>query len=214
MAKMTFYTHPWSRGRIVRWMLEEVGADYEVVVKEFGGSIKAPDYLAINPMGKVPALVDGEIVVTEVAAICAYLAERFPEKKLAPPMGSPARGSYLRWMFFIAGPLEMASTAKAFNWRIDSENSQAVGCGTISDTINTMELAIKDSSYICGDQFTTVDLLAASYLGWEMQQKVIEERAAFREYVDRLQQRPAAVRANQLDDALVKKPETTEATSG
>ena len=207
MAKMTFYTHPWSRGRIVRWMLEEVGADYEVVVKEFGGSIKDADYLAINPMGKVPALVDGEVVVTEVAAICAYLAERFPEKKLAPPLGSPARGPYLRWMFFVAGPLEMATTAKAFQWRIDKENSQAVGCGAIVDTVNAMEMAIQNGPYICGDQFTTADLLAASYLGWEMQQKIIEERATFREYVNRLQQRPAAIRANQLDDALVKKPD-------
>lgn len=207
MAKMTFYTHPWSRGRIVRWMLEEVGADYEVAIKEFGGSIKAPDYLAINPMGKVPALVDDGVVITEVAAICAYLAERFPQKNLAPAIGSPARGTYLRWMFFVAGPLEMATSAKAFHWRIDTENAQAVGCGFIDDAINAMELAIKNGPYICGDQFTTADVLAASYLGWEMQQKVIEERPAFREYVSRMEKRPAAVRANQLDDALIKKPE-------
>lgn len=207
MANMTFYTHPWSRGRIVRWMLEEVGADYEVVIKEFGGSIKAPDYLAINPMGKVPALVHGDVVITEVAAICAYLADQFPQKKLAPPIDSPERGTYLRWIFFIAGPLEMATTAKAFNWRIDAENAQAVGCGFISDAINAMELAIQNGPYICGDQFTAADLLAASYLGWEMQQKVIEERASFREYVNRMEKRPAAVRATQLDDAILKKPE-------
>ncbi|MCR6652179.1 MAG: glutathione S-transferase family protein [Cellvibrionaceae bacterium] len=207
MAKMTFYTHPWSRGRIVRWMLEEVGADYEVVVKEFGGSIKEPDYLAINPMGKVPALVDDGVVITEVAAICTYLAEKFPEKNLAPPIGSPARGTYFRWIFFIAGPLEMATTARAFNWRIDAENSQAVGCGFIKDTINAMELAIQKGPYICGDQFTTADLLAASYLGWEMQQKNIEERPAFREYLQRMDNRPAGQRATQLDDALVKKTE-------
>lgn len=207
MANMTFYTHPWSRGRIVRWMLEEVGADYEVVVKEFGGSIKAPDYLAINPMGKVPALVHGDVVITEVSAICTYLADRFPQKNLAPPIDSPERGTYLRWIFFIAGPLEMATTAKAFNWRIDAENAQAVGCGFITDAINAMELAIKNAPYICGDQFTTADVLAASYLGWEMQQKVIEERASFREYVNRLEKRPAAIRANQLDDAILKKPE-------
>jgi glutathione S-transferase len=207
MKEMTFYTHPWSRGRIVRWMLEEVGADYDVVVKEFGGSIKEPDYLAINPMGKVPALVDGGVVITEVSAICTYLAERFPHMNLAPPLGSPERGTYLRWIFFIAGPLEMATTAKAFNWRIDGENAQAVGCGFVKNAIDAMELAIKNGPYICGDQFTTADVLAASYLGWEMQQKVIEERASFREYVDRLQKRPAAVRANELDDALIKKPE-------
>jgi len=203
MAKMTFYTHPWSRGRIVRWMLEEVGADYEVVVKEFGKSIKAPDYLAINPMGKVPALVDEGVVITEVAAICTYLAEKFPEKNLAPAIGNPARGTYLRWLFFIAGPFEMAASAKAFDWRIDEKNTQAVGSGSLSDVLNTLELAIEKGPYICGDQFTAVDLLAASYLGWEMQQKVIEERPAFREYVDRLDKRPAAVRANELDNALI-----------
>jgi glutathione S-transferase len=203
MTAMTFYTHPWSRGRIVRWMLEEVGADYEVVVKEFGGTIKAPDYLAINPMGKVPALVDGDVVITEVAAICAYLADRFPQQQLAPPLDSPARGTYLRWLFFVAGPLEMAASAKAFDWRIDAGNVQAVGCGSITDTLNAMELAIKNGPYICGNQFTAADVLAASYLSWEMQQKVIEERPLFREYVDRLEKRPAAVRANALDNALI-----------
>ena len=207
MAKMTFYTHPWSRGRIVRWMLEEAGADYDVVVKEFGGSIKAQDYLAINPMGKVPALVDNGVVITEVAAICTYLAERFPQKNLAPALSSPERGTYLRWMFFVAGPLEMASTAKAFNWRIDAENSQSVGCGFIADTINAMESAIKNGPYICGDQFTAADVLVSSYLGWQMQQKVIEERPAFRAYVERTENRPAAIRANELDDALIKNPE-------
>jgi Glutathione S-transferase len=211
MAKMTFYTHPWSRGRIVRWMLEEAGADYDVVVKEFGGSIKAPDYLAINPMGKVPALVDNGVVITEVAAICTYLAERFPQKNLAPALGSLERGTYLRWIFFIAGPLEMATSAKAFNWRINAENAQSVGCGFIDDTVNAMELALKNGPYICGDQFTTADVLAASYIGWEMQQKNIEERPAFIEYVQRMEKRPAAVRATQLDDALIKKPEA-EAT--
>jgi glutathione S-transferase len=205
---MTFYTHPWSRGRVVRWMLEETGADYDVVVKEFGGSMKAPDYLAINPMGKVPALVDDGVVVTEVAAICAYLAERFPQKNLAPPLGSRERGPYLRWMFFVAGPFEMASTAKAFNWRIDAENSQAVGCGFIADTLNALELAVQNGPYICGDQFTAADVLVSSYLGWQMQQKVIEERPAFRAYVERTENRPAAIRANELDDALIKTPET------
>lgn len=207
MAKMTLYTHPWSRGRIVRWMLEEAGADYDVATKEFGGSIKASDYLAINPMGKVPALVDDGVVITEVAAICTYLADKFPQKNLAPPLGSPARGTYLRWLFFVAGPLEMATSAKAFNWRIDAENAQAVGCGSIADTITAMESAIQNGPYICGEQFTAADVLAASYLGWGMQQKNIEERPAFLDYVNRLQKRPAQIRANELDDALVKQSE-------
>lgn len=203
MAEMTFYTHPWSRGRIVRWMLEEVGADYDVVVKEFGSSIKAPDYLAINPMGKVPALQHGDVVITEVVAICAYLADRFPHKGLAPAPDSYERGTYYRWMMFIAGPLEMATSARAFGWKIDASNAAAAGCGQIEDTVNTIELALKNGPYICGDTFTTVDLLAASYIGWEMQQKILEPRPVFEEYVGRLQNRPAAARANELDDALI-----------
>jgi len=208
MAAMTFYTHPWSRGRIVRWMLEEVGADYEVVIKEFGKSMKAPDYLALNPMGKVPALVDRGVVITEVGAICTYLADRFPEKKLAPPIDNPERGSYLRWIFFIAGPLEMATTAKAFGWDIDGEKAVSAGCGRIEDTVNTLEKELQKRSYLCGDHFTAADLLAASYLGWEMQQKIIEERPAFREYVDRIGARPANIRAEELDNALIGKLET------
>lgn len=204
MAELTLYTHPWSRGRIVRWMLEEIGLEYKVEVKEYGSTIKSPDYLAINPMGKVPALTHGDVIVTEVAAICAYLAEQFPQSKLAPDTGNPERGTYLRWMFFIAGPFEMAITAQAYNWRIDEENAQTVGCGKIANTIDTMEHALTNGPYICGDQFTAVDVLAASNLAWHIEQKVIEPRPAFTEYVERLQKRTAAVRANTLDDALIK----------
>src|SRR5690606_5580784 len=177
--------------------------EYDVVVKEYGESIKAPDYLAINPMGKVPALKHGNVIVTEVAAICAYLADRFPGKGLAPAPGSDGRGAYYRWLFFVAGPLEMASTARAFNWRIDAENAPTVGCGNLADPANTLELALQASPYLCGDNFTAADLLAGSYIGWEMMQKNLDERPVFREYVDRVQSRPAAKRANELDDALM-----------
>lgn len=204
MSKITLYTNPWSRGRAVRWMLEELGAHYEVVVKEYGGSIKSPEYLAINPMGKVPALVHGDTVITEVSAICAYLADAFPASGLAPSLDSPLRGTYQRWMYFLAGPLEMAATAATYDWQINAENSEAVGCGLIPDSINALEMALSGSPYLCGDQFTAADIIAASKLGWFMQQKVVEDKPAFVDYVARLQQRPAAIRANQLDDALVK----------
>lgn len=204
MLDLKLYTHPYSRGRVVRWMLEEVGVPYDVEVKEFDGEMKTPEYLAINPMGKVPAIVHGHTVVTEVAAICTYLADQFPDKGLAPAPDSPERGTYYRWMFFIAGPFEMASTAKAFNWRIDKENQQAVGCGRIEDTFNTLEQALQNGPYICGEQFTAVDVLVASYIGWQLMQKNLEERPVFREYVDRVESRPAAIRAGELDDALVK----------
>ena len=205
MNKLTLYTNPQSRGRIVRWMLEEVAADYDVDIRQFGGNIKSAEYLRINPMGKVPSLVMGEMVITEVAAICTWLAEQFPQKGLAPPVDSPERGSYYRWLFFIAGPLEMASTAKAYQWKIDKENAQAVGCGTIDDTLNTIEQALTHNQYLCGDTFTTADLLMASYLGWEMMMKVIEPRPVFEAYVDRCEQRAAAKRATELDDALIPK---------
>ncbi len=103
--KLVFYTHPMSRGRIVRWMLEEIGAPYETQVLDYGTTMKAPDYLAINPMGKVPAIMHGDSVVTECAAICAYLADAFPAAGLAPNVTSRDRGAYYRWLFFAAGPL-------------------------------------------------------------------------------------------------------------
>lgn len=203
MAELTLYTHPYSRGRVTRWMLEELGVDYDVEVKQYGGSIKAADYLAINPMGKVPAIKHGNTIVTEVAAICAYLADQFPEKALAPPPQSAERGAYYRWMFFIAGPLEIATTAKAYDWKIDAENAPVVGCGFPADTENTLALALQNGPYICGDQFTAVDVMAASYIGWQLMQKTLSERPVFREYLERLSARPAAKRANELDDALL-----------
>src|SRR5690554_4550111 len=204
MADITFYTHPYSRGRIVRWMLEETGLPYDVEIKDFGTSMKAADYLAINPMGKVPAIRHGSTVVTEVAAICAYLADLVPEKALAPAVGSPERGTYYRWMFFVAGPLEMATTAKAFDWKIDAENARAVGCGQRTDAMDALESALKNKPYICGDHFTAADLLIGSYLGWGMMQKTLEERPVFMEYVARMNAREASVRASGIDDALAK----------
>ena len=110
---LTFYTNPMSRARIVRWMLEEIGEPYETVLLDYGTTMKGADYLAINPMGKVPAIKHGETVVTEAAAICAYLADMFPDRGLAPPPGNQKRGPYYRWMFFAAGPGEAAITGKA-----------------------------------------------------------------------------------------------------
>ncbi len=204
MSSLTLYTNPWSRGRIIRWMLEELGISYDVKVLEFDGNIKSPEYLAINPMGKVPAIKHGDTVVTEVAAICAYLADAFPQNNLAPPVNSPERGPYYRWLFFAAGPLEMAMSAKAFEWKIDKETAKAIGCGMIEDTIDTLEQAVSKGPYICGDQFTAADVVVSSYIGWEIMQKVLEPRPAFTAYVKRTEDRPAAKRANELDDALVK----------
>lgn len=203
MSKIKFYSNPMSRGRVVRWMLEELAVPYELEILEFGQSIKSPDYLAINPMGKVPAIKHGDIIVTEVAAICAYLADQFPEKKLAPPPQSAERGAYYRWLFFMAGPFEMSTSAKAYGWRIDENNAPAVGCGRIGDAADVLESVLQKGPYICGEQFTAADIVVSSYVGWEMMQKNLEPRPAFEAYVARTEARPAAKRANQLDDALL-----------
>ncbi|AMQ87511.1 glutathione S-transferase family protein [Marinobacter sp. LQ44] len=202
MSELTFYTHPMSRGRVVRWMLEEVGVPYTVETMQFGPEMKTPKYLAINPMGKVPAIKHGNTVVTEVAAICAYLADQFPEKNLAPPPHSMERGPYYRWLFFMAGPFEMATSALAYGWKIDSSNLQAVGCGRVEDSVNTLEKVLGQSPYICGDHFTAADVLVSSYLWWETMQKNIPQNEVFQDYIKRTENRPAAQRANELDDAL------------
>ena len=139
MPQLTFYSNPMSRGRMAHWMLEELGEPYDTVWLDYGTTMKAPEYLAVNPMGKVPAIRHGAVVVTEVAAICAYLADQFPDKRLAPPPGHPARAAYYRWMFFAAGPLEMAVTAKNLNWLVPEGKSGMVGFGSYANTMNALE---------------------------------------------------------------------------
>ena len=114
--ELVLYTNPRSRGRVARWMLEEVGAPYQTEILDYGTTMKAPAYLAINPMGKVPALRHNNIVVTESAAICAYLADAFPDAGLAPPPHDPMRGPYYRWLFFAAGPFEASASNKALGF--------------------------------------------------------------------------------------------------
>ncbi len=201
-AKLTFYTHPMSRGRVTRWMLEETGLPYDTVVLDYGTSMKAPEYLAINPMGKVPALKHGDTVITEQAAICMYLADLVPEKKLAPPVGSPARGSYYRWISFMA-PLEQLMVSKASGAALP--DARMAGFGTEKDLLDTLEAALKDREYLAGDTFTAADLLVAAYVGWYLQFKLLEPRPAFVAFAARHQQRPAALRAYAIDDALLAK---------
>lgn len=166
-APLTFYTHPQSRGRTARWMLEECGAPYDTVVLEYGTTMKAPAYLALHPMGKVPALQHGDVVVTETAAICTYLADVFPEKGLAPPAGSPQRAAYYRWLFFSAGPLETAVTAKALNLLAPAEQAVMVGYGSYASVMDTLEHAVLQARpHLCGEPFTAADLYVGSHLQW------------------------------------------------
>ena len=201
--ELVFYTHPMSRGRIVRWMLEEVGQPYRTEVLGYADSMKSPAYLAINPMGKVPALRHGEAVVTEGAAICAYLADAFPEAGLAPPPGARARAPYYRWLFFAAGPTEAAVTNKSLGVEVAPEQRRMVGYGCMDDVLAALELAVSGGPYVAGDQFTAADVVLGSQLGWGMRFGSIEPRPAFTAYWRRISARPAAVRAVQIDDALM-----------
>jgi glutathione S-transferase len=204
MNELTYYTNPQSRGRIAHWMLEETGVEYKTVWLEYGPQMKANEYLAINPMGKVPALKDGDLVITEAPAICAYLADRFPEKKLAPPVNDPARGTYYRWLFFAAGPLEMAAMTKALDWQVPEGKNRLVGFGCYEDALNALEKALAPGPYICGEQFTAADVYVGSALGWGMMFGTIEKRPAFEAYTRHLFARPAFQRASAINDEFQK----------
>jgi glutathione S-transferase len=201
-SEIVFYTHPMSRGRIVRWMLEELGRPYRTEILVFGASMKDPAYLAINPMGKVPAIVHGGTIVTEGAAICAYLADAFPEAGLAPPSGDPRRGAYYRWMFFAAGPLEAALSNKAAGFEPPADRRRMLGYGSVEDTVNTLDHAVSQSEYIAGDRFTAADVYVGSQIGWGMMFGTLEKRPSFERYWSRISRRPAAIRAREIDDAL------------
>ncbi|HEX3888351.1 MAG TPA: glutathione S-transferase family protein [Phenylobacterium sp.] len=202
MAKdLTFYTNPMSRGRIVRWMLEEIGAPYETVILDYATSLKGADYLAINPMGKIPAIKHGDTVVTEGAAICAYLADAFPQAGLAPPLAD--RGDYYRWLFFGAGPVEAAVTARSLGFEPKPEQKRMAGFGDLADTLNALEMAVTGRDYLAGGKFSAADVYTGSQIGWGMQFGSIDKRPAFTAYWDRVSNRPAAIRAREIDDGLI-----------
>ena len=200
---LTFYTHPMSRGRIVRWMLEEVGHPYETVLLDYGTTMKSPDYLAVNPMGKVPAIRHCDVVVTETAAICAYLADAYSDTGLAPPSGNARRGPYYRWLFFAAGPVEAAVTGKSLGLLAPPDKKGMAGYGSFEEVVDTLERAVSENPYLCGEQFTAADVYVGSQIGWGMMFGAIERRPAFEDYFGRLSQRPAAIRARELDDAIL-----------
>lgn len=204
--ELVFYTHPMSRGRIARWMLEEVGRPYRTELLDYGTTMKAAAYRAINPMGKVPALRHGDTVVTEAAAICAYLADAFPQAELAPPPGDRRRGAYYRWMFFAAGPIEAAMTNRALGFEVPEERRRMAGYGCFEDVMAALEVAVSAGPYVAGDRFTAADVYFGSSLGWGMQFGIIEKRPSLTAYWERISARPAAVRAGEIDDALIPAP--------
>jgi glutathione S-transferase len=194
--RVTFYHNPQSRGRIVHWMLEEIGEPYDVKIVDLGKKEqKAPEYLKINPMGKVPAIVHRGVVVTETAAIVAYLADAFPKAGLAPALDDPKRGTYYRWMFFGAGCVEPAIIDRMME-RPKVERTGALGYGTYEDTLRALETALQPGPYILGEKFSAADVYVGSQIGFGMLTKAIEPRPALQEYFGRLAARPAHQKTN------------------
>jgi glutathione S-transferase len=198
---LTLYTNPMSRGQIARWMLEEVGAPYDTVLLDYATTMKAPDYLAINPMGKVPAIVHNGTIVTECAAICTYLADAFPTANLAPP--ATARGAYYRWLFFAAGPVEAAITNTAMGFVLAEGRDRSAGYGSLDAVLDTLEQAVSGNAWICGDQFTAADVYVGSQVDWGLAFGTMPARPAFTAYAERLRARPAYSRQKDIDGALI-----------
>ncbi len=197
--ELVLHTNPRSRGRIARWMLEEVGVPYRTVVVGYGAPMRSPGYLAMNPMGKVPVLAHGDTIVTECAAICAYLADAFPHARLAP--APAARAAYYRWLFFAAGPLEAAVTNRALGLEPPAERQGMVGYGSYERTIDTLERALEGRTFVAAERFTAADVYVGAHVGWAMQFGSIARRPAFEAYWARVSDREAYRRATMLDDA-------------
>ncbi|WP_419809179.1 glutathione S-transferase family protein [Sphingomonas sp.] len=201
MAELTFYTNPMSRGQIARWMLEEVGAEYEQVILGYADTMKSAEYLAINPMGKVPAIVHRGQVVTEGAAICAYLAEAFPDAALAPR--AEERAAYYRWLFFAAGPVEAAVTNHSIGWNPDDKQQRMAGYGSYETVVDTLDGEIAGKQFVCGDRFTAADVYFGAQIIWGVGFGSLPKRDSFVAYSERLTAREAYRRAKKMDDDLI-----------
>lgn len=202
MAALTLYHAFPSRSSIVRWMLEEVGEPYDLqALRLADGEQLKPAYLAINPMGKVPALRHGDVVITEAAAICTYLADAFPAAKLNVPIGDPRRGIYLKWLFFGPGWLEPAITDKAYP-RVEQPRRGTLGYGDYELVMGVLAKGVANGPYLMGEQFTAADVVIGSTLRWGMMFDLLPKRTEFVDYAGRLAERPALKRASELDQKL------------
>lgn len=195
---LTLYTNPMSRGRIARWLLEEAGQPYEAVILDYATTMKAPEYLAINPMGKVPALVHDGQVVTETAAICTYVADAFPQAGLMPQ----DRADFYRWMFWGAGPLEQAVVNRALGVTVPEDKRGMVGYRDLDRMADILATRLAAQEFLCGDRFSAADVYLGSQIGWGLRFGTIPARPELAAYWARISTRPAALRANEIDDAL------------
>ena len=201
MSNLTFYTNPMSRGQTVRWMLEEVGEPYDTELLDYESTLKQEPYLSINPMGKVPAIKHNGKVVTEVAAICCYLADAFPQAGLAPPPSE--RADYYRWIFFTSGPVEAAFSNKAAGWEPTPEKQRMFGYGNYDLAIATLEKALTGRDYIAAGHFTAADLFVGANVNFMLQFKLLEPKPVFTDYAARMTDRDAYRRARDIDGKLI-----------
>ena len=201
MSELVFYTNPMSRGRIVRWMLEEIGAPYETRLLAYDTDMKAEAYRAMNPMGKVPAIMHRNKVVTEGAAICAYLADVFPEAGLGPR--DEEKADYYRWLFFASGPLEQAITNKAMDFDHPPERNRMFGYGDFETATGAIDQMLQHQDYVCGERFTAADVYVGSQIIAPMEFGILPERASFVNYRDRLSKRDAYRRGQDIDNAII-----------
>ncbi len=206
MADLKFYTNPQSRGQIVRWMLEEVGQPYDTEILTYDGTLKGDAYRAINPMQKIPAIVHNGKVVTEVAAICLYLADAFPDAGLSPPPAE--RADYYRWTFFASGPVEAAFSNKAVGWEPEPDKQRMFGYGSYDRAMDTLETAVTGKRFIAGDKFSAADVVVGSTIGFMLMFKLLEPRPAFTAYLASVTDRDAYRRGKQIDEQA-----TAETTS-
>ena len=198
---LDFYTNPMSRGQTARWALHEAGAEYEQHILDYPTSMKAPEYLVINPMGKVPAIVHDGNVVTECAAICAYLADAFPEAGLQPTPSE--RADYFRWLFFAAGPVESAITNHYMKWEPTEEQQRMAGYGTYDKMVEVLDGALQGRDFICGSRFTAADIYVGAQVDWGVQFGTLPSNPVFVAYAERLRERPAYKVAKAIDGALM-----------
>lgn len=202
---ITFYTNPMSRGQIARWALHEAGADYEQVLLEYATSMKAEVYLAVNPMGKVPAIVHNGKTISEGAAICTYLAEILPIADLTPRENE--RADYYRWLFFAAGPLESAITNNSLGFTVDSEQERSAGYGSYERVVDVLDQKLSSDDYVCGNRFTMADVYVGAQIIWGTQFGTLPKHKSFAAYASRLTEREAYLAAKSIDDALIAEAE-------
>lgn len=195
---IVLYHHPYSRAASAIWMLEEVGAPYELrFIDITKGDQKKPEFLALNAMGKLPTLRDGDTVVSESAAIALYLADRYAYGRLAPKVDDPLRAAYYRWAFFAPSVMEPGALAKASGWVYRDSNA---GWGSYEAMLDTIEKAVAVKQFLLGDMFTMADVIFGGTLRYMLRFKMLESRPAFEAYVERISARPAARRADEVND--------------